>query len=429
MDKAQYSNTKIRNIGKEIRKREYNLTDENLEDLEKYRISYKNDIAAVYNLLYDLSHNIYKNSIATYRIKRIESIIGKLIRFPSMKLDRMWDIAGCRCILNSNKQLYQLRDSINNNFEVIKVNDYIAKPQPDGYKSLHIYVRCKKNRINVIEIQLRNKENHNWATLVEITDLLFDERLKEKRSNSNLRELHLLFSNRDGLNIKEKERIIKLIRKYYFLEKLSEVFSRNYLSIRKQWIDLEKSTDNTFILIEASKDIIPKIDVYNSFDEAEKEYFTRFDKKLDTNRVLTHFVRPTYKKISIAYSNYVLTYHQFMDDCFKLLESLILNTIRNKMYIKFRKYYFYYLYISAQHIINLRSEYKEFISNSDKETKANKEWYGDIIEQVKKREDKNKELIDKMNKELINNTFSVSILRLISNRAKKLYDKKIESGT
>lgn len=54
-----------------------------------------------------------------------------------MKLSRMWDIAGCRFILSTNRinDIYKLKSLIEKEFCECKVNDYIGQPKEDGYQS------------------------------------------------------------------------------------------------------------------------------------------------------------------------------------------------------------------------------------------------------------------------------------------------------
>ncbi len=420
------SKTKIRNLGEKIRASQYAVNSDTIIELEAYRVSHKVALADTYNLIYDMSIRIYKNAIVAYRIKRIESIISKLKRIPTMKLNTMGDIAGCRCIFNSNKQLYKLKDEIQKSFEVIKVKDYLEKPQLDGYRSIHMYVKIPSSS-NIVEIQLRNKVDHNWATLNEITDLLFDENLKDKTSDSRLRELHLLFSKRENLEISDKRRIIQLIRRYRFFEKLSGVFARNYIKIRKQWTSLEDMPDNSFILIEASKDKVPKIDVFSSFDQAEKEYFGRFSGDSTSNRVLTHIPHPTYKKLSIAYSNYILTYHQFIDDCFNILKTLILNSISKRKFVQFRFYFNYYIYINAHHVKNIQTELKEYQLEKNAHSRSNKEWYNDIVEELEKRKKQNVDLIKKMEREIPQSIFIHLLFTVLYKSAIIKYEKLLRN--
>jgi ppGpp synthetase/RelA/SpoT-type nucleotidyltranferase len=49
--------------------------------------------------------------------------------------------------------------------------------QTNGYRALHLYVECPITK-RIVEIQLRTKQHHNWATLVEIVDLVYNKQLK-----------------------------------------------------------------------------------------------------------------------------------------------------------------------------------------------------------------------------------------------------------
>ncbi|MBQ2065515.1 MAG: hypothetical protein II455_05555, partial [Paludibacteraceae bacterium] len=61
---------------------------------------------------FKLPITVDRNCICTYRVKRIESIISKLIRFPEMQVNRAEDIAGCRFIMSSTSKVYELFNRI-----------------------------------------------------------------------------------------------------------------------------------------------------------------------------------------------------------------------------------------------------------------------------------------------------------------------------
>lgn len=193
MTKKILTKGQIDKLGDKIREQRNSLEDLTLGELQEYRTSHKETLSQVFNTLCRTTRKITSDSIVTYRIKRFESIIGKLSRYPDMKFSRMWDIGGCRCILRNNKEVYRLKELIENELTVRKVYDYIEKPQSEGYKSLHLFV-CVPDDDKVIEVQLRNQQDHNWATLVEITDLLFDAKLKEYGQNKELLRFHYLLS-------------------------------------------------------------------------------------------------------------------------------------------------------------------------------------------------------------------------------------------
>lgn len=119
-----------------------------------------------------------KDCIVAQRLKRMPSIVTKLQRFPDMNLARMQDIGGCRIILSSIKDVYRLHAhllDVNKRFAhepKLPSSDYIANPKADGYRSLHQVFKYKSrlhpqlDGLN-IELQIRTKLQHSWATAVE----------------------------------------------------------------------------------------------------------------------------------------------------------------------------------------------------------------------------------------------------------------------
>lgn len=398
------TNGEVNRLGDKVRV-EYisdSLNEDTLNELQNYRTSHKDTLAKVFNVLCNLNRKMGKQNIVTYRIKRFESIIGKLYRYPKMEFSRMWDIGGCRYIVNNNEEVYRLKELIQKSdiLTIRKENDYINDPQLEGYKSLHLYISLKGDK-TVIELQIRNKDDHNWATLVEITDVLFDAKLKEYGKDKELLRFHYLLSKHFDLTTDEKKEIAKTIKKYKYFEKLSNVFSRNYIQIRKQWLDIESKNNHNYFLIETKKDEVPKITSYKKFDEAEENYFSIYKNNQSVNVVLTHLPKPNYEQISIAYSNYILTFHSFLDDSYEILERLIEKTLIDKKYFEFIKYFILYNDIVYNHVKNLISEIFEVHQISKRNSKytqnyklkqKEKDWVKDINNQIKRRQDKQKRI-------------------------------------
>jgi ppGpp synthetase/RelA/SpoT-type nucleotidyltranferase len=434
------TNGEINRLGDKIRA-EYisdSLCEKTLNDLQTYRTSHKDSLAKVFNALCNINRKMGKQNIVTYRIKRFESIIGKLYRFPKMDFSRMWDIGGCRCIVNNNEEVYRLKELIEKSdiLEIRAQNDHIETPKPDGYKSLHLYIYLKTDPNKVIELQIRNKEDHNWATLVEITDLLFDAKLKEYGKNKELLRFHFLLSKRFDLTTEEKKEIAKTIKKYKYFEKLSNVFSRNYIQIRKQWLNIESKNNHNYFLIETKKDQVPKITSYKKFDEAEENYFNIYKNNENANVVLTHLQKPNYEHISIAYSNYILTFHSFLDDSYEIFERLIEKTLVDKKYFEFVKYFTLYNEIVYNHVKNLMSEVLEVyqISKRNSSNTRNyklkpkeKDWVEDINSQVRKRQDKQKRIQVSMRQNIPKGgTIGNYIFTFITKRIARKYNKRIK---
>ena len=92
--------------------------------------------------------------------------------------------------------------------------------------------RYHVNSDRKVEIQLRTIEQHNWATLVEIVDLIYGTKIKEgKIDNKDLKYFLYLFSKKNDLLKKEIKDLISIEQKSRIYEKMCNVFSKNFLKI------------------------------------------------------------------------------------------------------------------------------------------------------------------------------------------------------
>ena len=423
------SKNKIRKLGDRIRETFEDgtrvVSQEDFEMLQEYRLTFRDAIASVFDIVYKECQSINKRSIVTYRIKRIESIIGKLKRMPNTELDRLIDIAGCRCILSNNDQVYRLLNKLRNNplLYIKKEIDYIKNPQKEGYRSIHLYAGLSENNGKLVEIQLRNQDQHNWATLVEISDFVFETKLKEYREPADLLEFHRLLSVQEqDLTPKEKDKLFNTIKHRNYINRINEVFVRNYIDVRKRWMQLQYYSKNSFYLIEAKRNESPQIDSYNSFIAAEAAYFERFQQNSNSNIVLTNIPHATYEQISVAYSNYMLSTHSFSDDCLNRYQRQIKETLEYKEYINYAKYYYQYCRILVCSLNLLKEEINILNNNVTKENKHKikvKEWEKDIIRKLELLRNKRDSLFKIYKKTLNRNSFFYlycSIITRIINR-------------
>ena len=127
------------------------------------------------------------SSIVAQRLKRMPAIIAKLKRFPDMRLSQMQDIGGLRAIVgtvphvNDLALIYKKPNLMNH--KLLSCHDYIQNPKPDGYRGIHLvfrYNNTKRKEYNglSIELQIRTKLQHNWATAVETMDTMLGQSLK-----------------------------------------------------------------------------------------------------------------------------------------------------------------------------------------------------------------------------------------------------------
>lgn len=116
--------------------------------------------------------------VVTYRLKRMSSILKKLRRKGSdFKLGAMDDIGGCRVIVKDMDQLEKVQKVIMDYFDVKTVKDYVQSPQKSGYRSVHVIVKMGKANYRV-EIQIRTKLQHCWATAVESAGTIYRHEYK-----------------------------------------------------------------------------------------------------------------------------------------------------------------------------------------------------------------------------------------------------------
>jgi GTP pyrophosphokinase len=96
------------------------------------------------------------------RPKHIYSIVKKM-RGKSLNFDQVFDIRALRVIVPSIKDCYAALSWVHAQFKPIEAefDDYIARPKPNGYQSLHTVVRDEAGR--AIEIQIRTQAMHDHA--------------------------------------------------------------------------------------------------------------------------------------------------------------------------------------------------------------------------------------------------------------------------
>ena len=351
-----YSNKDYKRLGDRIRSNPEHVAEADLQMLQELRLSYKEPLAIIFKSLEHTAYKVDHNCICTYRVKRIESIISKLVRFPEMQVNRAEDIAGCRCIMSSTEKVYELYNRLLKHKDklpfVIKgtIHDYIQQPKQSGYQSIHINAVLKDGDNRRIEIQLRGLEHHNWATLVEITDLLFNTRLKElgEKADSDLFEFHRLLSIPEAsISRKEKYFIADTIIKYNYIERIGMVFARNYLDVRSQWNRMKLQRQH-FVLISTGSDGIPDFMGFSYFEQAEQAYFEKFiNNEENRNIVLTHLQQADFTKISVAYSNYFLTFNNTLTKILVYLSEAVVSSYRQNKVDAFKRYYQAFLDIVA----------------------------------------------------------------------------------
>jgi len=158
-----------------------------IDMLSNWRSSHRYPMNALNMTLRNRAKSIDQDAIVAQRLKRLDSILRKLRRRRSMEMSQMQDVGGCRAIVSGMRRLSELLHVFESRplkHQVARTQDYIMFPKDDGYRSVHLRYRFAGrasaspwNKLRV-EIQLRTKMQHSWATALETIDAFTGENIK-----------------------------------------------------------------------------------------------------------------------------------------------------------------------------------------------------------------------------------------------------------
>jgi len=119
-----------------------------------------------------------------YRAKSYWSTYQKLTKHD-MDFDKIHDLVALRIIVKSIPDCYKTLGIIHKYCKPIseEINDYIAKPKRNGYRSLHTTVYVENNRI--IEVQIRTDEMHREAEYGVCAHWSYKEKIDLTKDNKN----------------------------------------------------------------------------------------------------------------------------------------------------------------------------------------------------------------------------------------------------
>jgi ppGpp synthetase/RelA/SpoT-type nucleotidyltranferase len=320
--------------------------DRALDILDNWRSSHNFPLHIFKKRLKVVSVKIDSKALVVQRLKRTPAIIKKLKRQQTkhMNLSQMQDIGGCRSIVDSVKLVRKLCDeyyhiNIENKGKHCDLKhyfknkkDYIANPKPDGYRSIHLIYKYnsdkKQKKYNglLIEIQVRSKLQHYWATAIETVSLFTKQALKSNEGERDWKEFFKLISsvfanmeqspiipktpkNESELfnqikNLSDKLKVIQKIQTWARLVKIFENFGREHQKSYFYLLDLNIDTKELFI---SSFEKAEEKKANIAYSEAEKK---ASKEKLNKDIVLVE--ADTTKDLKKAYPNYYLDTNEFL---------------------------------------------------------------------------------------------------------------------
>lgn len=95
------------------------------------------------------------------RIKSVYSLHKKLTK--KNNIDEIYDLIALRIITDDIASCYLILGTIHSIYQPLigRIKDYISRPKPNGYQSLHTTVKTPKGQI--VEFQIRTKQMHEYA--------------------------------------------------------------------------------------------------------------------------------------------------------------------------------------------------------------------------------------------------------------------------
>lgn len=271
---------------------------------------------------------VSKSALISQRLKRAPSIIRKLEIQKKMSLSQMQDIGGLRAVVGDLKEVYKLRDLVRSSESqpafksvMVKEYDYVKDPKKSGYRSIHLVYKYEKN-VNKnnqcrIEVQLRTKIQHAWATAVEVMGTYLNQPLKQSFGNKDwldlLKRIGELFRD---LEEKKFDRILfeetlKKVDEMKLVDLLEGFSSATFFSEE----EIKKKKGKYFLITLDFKGKKLDIDGFpeSKLDKANAEY-TRLEKLYLNNKSIEVVLVSVddIKNLRKLYPNYFLDTQEFI---------------------------------------------------------------------------------------------------------------------
>lgn len=336
------SRTQVDKAGERLKNDE--ITQDTMETLSAWRSVHAYPVNAFQSLIRQKIRNasMEKDSVIAQRLKRLPSIVAKLKRFKEMKLSRMQDIGGIRVIVSDVPSVRKLYELIINSRTKLKPSkeerDYIKGPKPDGYRGLHQsfqYYSIGHSELNGlrIELQIRTRLQHAWATAVETLGMIENKSFKSGEGPDSYKRffkiVSALFSMAEKCPVlaefKEYSRT-ELIAELKKLENdLSVIAKLRGIAITSQHIDTSAEKSDYFVMIlnkrSNSLHLVPftkkQIEMAESFYSLQEE-----KSRSDSNLSVVLVSAGDISNLKKAYPNYFLDTELFIKHISELMKDV-----------------------------------------------------------------------------------------------------------
>lgn len=278
--------------------------------------------------------------IIAQRLKRMPTIIAKLRRNQTMELSRMQDVGGLRVIVNDVREVKMVANyclSGKAGYKPVRSYDYIKQPKPDGYRGVHLVFKYtsddERTKIYdglLIELQIRTKLQHTWATAVEMGGVMLGQKLKNDEGSDEWLKFFGLVSEafaivehlEDGrgnsvpLERKTGEEVRSLYTEITALEQKLKVLEKlRAFSDAMMFLDKKKSVKQKFFIMEM-RPSEKRVTIYgynsSQYEVAVRRYKSLEQKNRDTDVDQVLVSANSLRQLRRAYPNYFVNIDDFV---------------------------------------------------------------------------------------------------------------------
>jgi putative GTP pyrophosphokinase len=327
----KYSRKQISKAGEKlVTSKSENDVEEALNLINNWRTNHLHPLVVLKNsLLRLLTKNRIEPNLVSQRLKRLTSIEYKLDLNPSMGLGGMQDIGGYRAVLKDVKDLRKLNDALSAQkmaHKLEKVMDYVKNPKNTGYRSIHfIYTYSSTKNIYdglKLELQIRTKLQHNWATAVETAGIITKTSLKSNQGPDEwldfFKIVSSLFALKEKLPLMDEHAEFTMeelmIKCYNYCEELNILTKLKAIRVSTNKIESDNFPGDYYLLNINIKEMNVNIQIFNKnqFEYATNEYL-KLEKTINENENAVVLVSATsIKTLKKAYPSYFLDTSEFI---------------------------------------------------------------------------------------------------------------------
>jgi hypothetical protein len=291
----------------------------------------------VLKMLEERLNELFKEEGVTFlfpsqRLKLMTSIQDKLDKKPDMKLGGLNDIGGQRYVFTDIESVYKAKKLISTRpiegFELLaKQYDYIDQPAESGYRSIHLVFKCHHEDERYdglrVELQLRTKLQHIWATAVESGEIITGKALKNSQGPTDWLDFFKLTSALFSLGEQ-----CPILAEYKDYDGQSICASLKRIEEQTKCIDLLRAFKAALRSIENNEyaqeyyilkvDYVKRVVNVSSFamedQEKASQYYNELEKKIENHKNAVILVSVDgLKDLRAAYPSYFIDTTEFLE--------------------------------------------------------------------------------------------------------------------